>query len=198
LRLADGSSLWLDSNAKVRAPGPRRIEVEGRVYGEIAKDPAHPFVFTGAKGQRAEVLGTTLVVDFATAVSVFTGEVRVSQAGQTTEVGAGEEALFGNGRLVSRRIMDTGAALAWFDRLRAFHFHNTPLATAMREVAGWYHLTILNPGDVRGVGIVYDPLPRDLPADSALAMLRKVERPYADIKKTNDSTWLITASPINP
>lgn len=63
ITLPDGSSVWLNSNAKIRYPEKftgkfREVELEGEAYFEVANDRGHPFI-VNTDGMRVRVLGTS-------------------------------------------------------------------------------------------------------------------------------------------
>ena len=63
ITLPDGSSVWLNSNAKMRYPEKftgkfREVELEGEAYFEVANDRGHPFI-VNTDGMRVRVLGTS-------------------------------------------------------------------------------------------------------------------------------------------
>ncbi|MBO5268964.1 MAG: FecR domain-containing protein [Muribaculaceae bacterium] len=65
--LADGTSVWLNSNSTMRFPGAftgkgRRVEIDGEAYFAVAKDPAHPFTVGTGHGD-VRVTGTEFNVD---------------------------------------------------------------------------------------------------------------------------------------
>lgn len=65
--LADGTSVWLNSNTTMRFPGAftgddRRVAVDGEAYFTVAKDARHPFKVDTKCGQ-IRVTGTTFNVD---------------------------------------------------------------------------------------------------------------------------------------
>jgi ferric-dicitrate binding protein FerR (iron transport regulator) len=201
VRLADKSIFWLDNNSKIRIPGPRHLEFEGRVYGEIAKDPAHPFIIGGPDSLHAEVLGTSLEAEaFAgrpgANLTLITGAVRVSARGHSVDLQPGERAELGAGGLKTVIAKDTGVLLAWLDGARSFHFKHTGLAAAMGQLGDWYQFTVLNPANTPGEPLNYE-LPKNLSADSAVSVIRLMEKGYADIEKKDDSTYIISASQLS-
>src|SRR6185312_9532500 len=66
LTLADGTQVWLNNASKLRYPthfdsGPRRVELTGEGYFEVATDTARPFL-VGTGRQETEVLATSFDV----------------------------------------------------------------------------------------------------------------------------------------
>lgn len=73
--LADGTSVWLNSNSTMRFPGAftgdsRHVEVDGEAYFAVAKDTEHPFT-VGTKHGDIHVTGTKFNVDAYTASPDF-------------------------------------------------------------------------------------------------------------------------------
>ena len=66
LELADGTRVWLNTESKLRYPvaftgEERRVEMDGEVYFEVAKNREKPFVVT-VNGVDIRVLGTSFNV----------------------------------------------------------------------------------------------------------------------------------------
>jgi transmembrane sensor len=93
--LADGTHLYLDGDSAVRVHlGPESREIallRGRVFFDVAPDPARPFHVT-ADAIQTEVLGTGFAVDNETmSVAVEHGSVAVRRpAGARVKLGAGQ------------------------------------------------------------------------------------------------------------
>jgi hypothetical protein len=152
----------------------------------------------GPDSLEARVLGTTLQVDAAggrtgVGVAVFSGAVRVTVKGRSVLLKDGEETLTTKEGIDKQPIKDSGAVLAWLEKLRSFHFRKVGFVTLMRRLGDWYHFTVLNPGDFPDAPLSFD-FQKELPADSAISTIRLMEKGFADVKKINDTTYLITAS----
>ncbi|MCK6474796.1 MAG: FecR domain-containing protein [Planctomycetes bacterium] len=82
---SDGSRLWLRRDARVRAAGPRRLDLlGGTLLIEAARDEAHAFEITLPNGSLAQALGTRFEVAVAengATVRVLEGRVRLSEPG---------------------------------------------------------------------------------------------------------------------
>lgn len=95
LILADGTSVWLNSNTTFSYPmefgkQKREVSIDGEAYFEVAHDKQHPFIVHAGKYQ-VEVLGTTFNLraygrhdGFETAL--VEGSVKVCDVEQDTEV----------------------------------------------------------------------------------------------------------------
>ena len=73
--LADGTSVWLNSNSTMRFPGAfigkdRHVDIDGEAYFAVAKDTDHPFT-VGTKHGDVHVTGTKFNVDAYTASPDF-------------------------------------------------------------------------------------------------------------------------------
>jgi transmembrane sensor len=92
LTLPDGSSVWLNADTKLRAPGafdggPREVFLEGEAYFNVAHDPRRPFIIHAGQ-VTTTVLGTAFNVrnypGQLPEVAVVSGKVSV-QTGQGAE-----------------------------------------------------------------------------------------------------------------
>lgn len=85
-KLEDGTVIWLSPGAKVEIPesflpDKREVNMSGKVFFEVAKNPERPFFIYGG-GLTTKVLGTSFLVNAEagkdTEVSVVTGKVAVN------------------------------------------------------------------------------------------------------------------------
>jgi ferric-dicitrate binding protein FerR (iron transport regulator) len=111
LTLAEGSTVWLNSNTTLKYPGifsdERIVELNGEGFFDIAKDTGKPFIIHTDK-YSLEVLGTSFNLEsyenssvFETAL--FTGKVKLfksQESGDTLYLNAGETATLIDDRLV--------------------------------------------------------------------------------------------------
>lgn len=91
LKLADGTSVWLNSNSSIKYPATfskktRNVVLDGEAYFEVAHNKKHPFVVQTPQGD-IEVLGTTFNVeayssDRSFVTSLMEGSVKVKRGGR--------------------------------------------------------------------------------------------------------------------
>lgn len=77
--LADGTSVWLNSNSTMKFPGvfngkKRSVVIDGEAFFTVAKDTKHPFTVSTYKGE-IEVTGTEFNVDAYSACNDFAIEL---------------------------------------------------------------------------------------------------------------------------
>jgi len=73
--LADGTSVWLNSNSTMKFPGAftgngRHVEIDGEAYFDVAKDAGNPFSVSTKYGE-VQVTGTKFNVDAYSSCSDF-------------------------------------------------------------------------------------------------------------------------------
>lgn len=91
LKLADGTSVWLNSNSRLHYPSAfgkktRNVVLDGEAYFEVAHNEKQPFVVHTPQGD-VEVLGTTFNVEAYSAdrsfvTSLMEGSVKVKRGGR--------------------------------------------------------------------------------------------------------------------
>lgn len=109
VRLADGSTVWLNTHASLTYPenftGQRReVRLEGNAFFEVAKDSLHPFIVT-TDLYRVEVLGTSFCIntdnsdDLAETI-LLEGAIRLQKpdGGSLVDLHAGQQALYSKSR----------------------------------------------------------------------------------------------------
>ncbi|NWK94385.1 iron dicitrate transport regulator FecR [Sphingobium lactosutens] len=167
LRLADGSTIWLNtaSALSVALSGrERRLTLHaGEALFEVAKDRHRPFIVEAGSGE-AEALGTIYSVrrhgDLAE-VAVREGRVAVRSGRDSTRLVAGQRLTFGEGLLGAVRSADMTAMAAWVRG--KLIFNDQPVADVMAEMERYHHGRIIVLGDrlrslnVTGVFALDDP-----------------------------------------
>jgi ferric-dicitrate binding protein FerR (iron transport regulator) len=111
LMLAEGSSVWLNSNTTMKYPGffqdKRVVELDGEGFFDVAKDAGKPFIINAGK-YRLEVLGTSFNIEsynngFDFKAALFTGKLKLYKSdgnSDTVYLNAGETATLIDDRLV--------------------------------------------------------------------------------------------------
>jgi transmembrane sensor len=186
--LPNGSKVWLDGRTRFAyTPGLREGAepvVEGQAFFVIAPSVAsRPLrVWTG-KGEVLTVLGTSFNVrSFAaepeSKVELYTGALRVTRKTDSLLLKPSRMVLLKSEiALASLEMGVHGEIPDWMHPPAAspyFEFRNTPLSTALAEVAGWYRKTIANPDSVKGIPVT-GKLPRSKPLGNTLQALEQVQ-----------------------
>ena len=144
LVLADGTQVWLNSNAQISYPkifrGETRItKLRGEAFFQVKKMPEHPFVID-TKNAQIEVLGTSFNVQSSenmTEVTVQTGRVKVrnSRTGKEVTINAGYTARTVNEKILKFRTKNPNY-LSW--KTGKFKFNNIPLSRVVKDLNSYY------------------------------------------------------------
>lgn len=197
LRLADGSTVTLNTRSQVRVrfgDRVRRIELlAGEALFSVAHDPQRPFRVIVDQAV-VQAVGTEFNVRRATAgatVSVIEGAVQIAPLPATASatvpapgrLAAGQQArVSDDGAILNQESVDTSRVIAW--RERRLIFRDTPLATVADEFNRYNELQLFVTGEatrvrrVTGVFDADDPraLLTFLGQDPALAIERDGDR----------------------
>jgi transmembrane sensor len=163
LTLSDGTQVWLNSKSSIRFPvnfgeKERRVEMQGEVFFDVAKNAKKPFKVTvntpGGKGSEIEVLGTQFNInayedEAYVRATLIEGKVAINRNGSTTD-----HAVLKPGQQASLKpsgtelnVVNTEAVIAWKDQ--TFYFESYDLGTIMRQLARWYGITVVYQGEVK-------------------------------------------------
>lgn len=160
LRLADGSTVHLSYASRLRYPTAfngvtREVFLEGEAYFDIVKDPSRPFIVrTAQSGIR--VLGTSFDVSAYgnepnNEVALFQGALAVFHGKDSVRLKAGQQVSVGEAGLSLGLMTDSARVLAWMDS--CWRFDRTDLPAAVRQIARWYQMTVMNPQGIKGITI---------------------------------------------
>lgn len=153
LILADGTTVWLNSNSTLKYPANgfhsknRKVTLEGEGYFEVAHDEKHPFIVETEKYD-IRVLGTTFNVSaypnsdmFET--SLIEGKVTVYQPDTQHEVTLKphEKVEAKNGKLYKETFSSDNDFL-W--RMGIYSFKDEPLETVFKKLEQYYEVKIIN------------------------------------------------------
>ncbi len=153
LILADGTTVWLNSNSTLKYPANgfhsknRKVTLEGEGYSEVAHDEKHPFIVETEKYD-IRVLGTTFNVSaypnsdmFET--SLIEGKVTVYQPDTQHEVTLKphEKVEAKNGKLYKETFSSDNDFL-W--RMGIYSFKDEPLETVFKKLEQYYEVKIIN------------------------------------------------------
>lgn len=153
LILADGTTVWLNSNSTLKYPANgfhsknRKVTLEGEGYFEVAHDEKHPFIVETEKYD-IRVLGTTFNVSaypnsdmFET--SLIEGKVTVYQPDTQHEVTLKphEKVEAIDGKLYKETFSSDNDFL-W--RMGIYSFKDEPLETVFKKLEQYYEVKIIN------------------------------------------------------
>ena len=156
VRLPDGSNVWLNAASALTYPSsfasekPRKVDLRGEAYFEIAKDQLRPFIVKTST-QEVEVLGThfninsytdepavkTTLIEGRVKVSAINGKDRILKPGQ-------QSALTGSNMQIAN--IDPELAVAW--KNSQFVFESDDIRYIMRMVSRWYNVEVEYVGSV--------------------------------------------------
>ena len=146
LELADGPRVWLNTESKLRYPvaftgEERRVEMDGEVYFEVAKNREKPFVVT-VNGVDIRVLGTSFNVsayqeDVVT--TLVTGKVQLKKGDEQVVLLPNQQAIWSDDKFKVKQV-DARNYVLWKEGI--FYFEDVDLETILDDMARWYNVTI--------------------------------------------------------
>jgi len=152
ITLADGTTIWLNTNSKIRYPEKfdhqtREVSLEGEAYFQVARDPEKPFRIK-AFNSTTQVLGTSFNVRAISAedkiiITVTSGKVAFSNAemANTVYLLKGDKGiLLKNKNEVQKVLNDDINFLSW--QTGKIIFNNTPLSEVAFILSRHYHKKI--------------------------------------------------------
>jgi transmembrane sensor len=179
LVLQDGSQIQLSAASSIHFtsiinPGERQVQLKGRAYFEIVRDPTKPF-HVGVKSTDIEVLGTRFNVsaydeERSIKTALVQGSIVIRANGEEKTLIPGETASVTAGEPINVIFDRNSVAKATSWKSGEFNFKNDSITIIMRELARWYGIKILYK-DTPHVVINSTPFPRSLAVDSALHII---------------------------
>lgn len=158
LKLADGTSLWINSGSTVIYPAKfekrqREIYVEGEVFADVYHDATRPFV---VKTDRVDiqVLGTTFNVtaykeDAETNIVLVKGAINVKpQNGGTAAVRPNQIFTYSN-RGCTLKEVNVENYISWREGM--YVFHNEPIENILLRLSRYYNVTVIFPASASGI-----------------------------------------------
>jgi len=153
LLLPDGTKVWLNAATTIKFPvtfaglAQRRIELEGEVYFEVAKNPSKPFIVV-TKEQEIKVLGTHFNVKCyadkkGTVTTLLEGSVKVNDK-HTLKPGEQAESDVKGAVHISR--VNAVAEVAW--QKGYFEFNDEDVYEVMDELTRWYNVEVIYDGEI--------------------------------------------------
>ncbi len=153
LILADGTTVWLNSNSSLKYPAngfhakDRKVILEGEGYFEVVHDEKHPFIVETEKYD-VRVLGTTFNVSAYPnsgmfEASLIEGKVSVYQPGTQSEIVLKpyEKVEVREGKLYKETFTSDNDFL-W--RMGIYSFKDEPLEAVFRKLEQYYEVKIVN------------------------------------------------------
>ena len=147
--LSDGSKIWVNAGTRVIYPveftgGKREIYVDGEIYGEIAHDSRHPFVFK-TKQMEVEVLGTSLNIvayekEKNQTVVLINGSVRVRPEGGKEQLMKPNQLFHSSPRNSDLQEVDVTNYTSWIDG--SYRFRHEELGTVLNRLSRYYGVEI--------------------------------------------------------
>jgi ferric-dicitrate binding protein FerR (iron transport regulator) len=150
VELPDGSLVWLNAASTLRFPTSfvgkeRRVQINGEVYMEIAKNKTMPFI-VNVNNAEVQVLGTHFNVmayneESALQTTLLEGSIRFVSDGKASLLKPGQQMQLsksGQARVIND--VDLGQVVAWKNGL--FVFDDNNIETIMRQLARWYDVEI--------------------------------------------------------
>ena len=146
LELADGTRVWLNTESKLRYPvaftgEERRVEMDGEVYFEVAKNREKPFVVT-VNGVDIRVLGTSFNVsayqeDVVT--TLVTGKVQLKKGDEQVVLLPNQQAIWSDDKFKVKQV-DARNYVLWKEGI--FYFEDVDLERILDDMARWYNVNI--------------------------------------------------------
>ena len=151
LELADGTRVWLNAESRLRYPvaftgKERKVEMEGEVYFEVAKNKEKPFIVT-VNGVDIRVLGTSFNVSAYQEDVVTTlveGKVQLKKGNEQVILSPNQQAIWSDDEFRVKQV-DARNFVLWKERV--FYFEDVDLETILDDMARWYNVNIfyMNP-----------------------------------------------------
>lgn len=151
LILPDGSKVWLNAASSLRYPtvfvgNERRVEVNGEVYFEVAKNTQMPFRVTIPGGSGIEVLGTQFNVnaysnETAVRTTLVEGRLKVVNSKASAVLTPGKQAVLTADSRLTIADADVDKAIAW--KRGIFNFEDASLEEVMRQIERWYDIQVV-------------------------------------------------------
>ena len=151
LELADGTRVWLNTESKLRYPvaftgEERRVEMDGEVYFEVAKNREKPFVVT-VNGVDIRVLGTSFNVSAYQEEVVTTlveGKVQLKKGNEQVILSPNQQAIWSDDEFRVKQV-DARNYVLWKEGI--FYFEDVDLETILDDMARWYNVNVfyMNP-----------------------------------------------------
>ena len=146
LELADGTRVWLNAESRLRYPvvfmgEERKVEMEGEVYFEVAKNREKPFIVT-VNGVDIRVLGTSFNVSAYQEEVVTTlveGKVQLKRGDEQVVLSPNQQAIWSDDKFKVKQV-DARNYVLWKEGI--FYFEDVDLERILDDMARWYNVNI--------------------------------------------------------
>ena len=146
LELADGTRVWLNAESRLRYPvvfmgEERKVEMEGEVYFEVAKNREKPFIVT-VNGVDIRVLGTSFNVSAYQEEVVTTlveGKVQLKRGDEQVVLSPNQQAICSDDKFKVKKV-DARNYVLWKEGI--FYFEDVDLERILDDMARWYNVNI--------------------------------------------------------
>ena len=146
LELADGTRVWLNAESRLRYPvastgKERKVEMEGEVYFEVAKNREKPFIVT-VNGVDIRVLGTSFNVSAYQEEVVTTlveGKVQLKRGDEQVVLSPNQQAIWSDDKFKVKQV-DARNYVLWKEGI--FYFEDVDLERILDDMARWYNVNI--------------------------------------------------------
>ena len=146
MELADGPRVWLNAESRLRYPvvfmgEERKVEMEGEVYFEVAKNREKPFIVT-VNGVDIRVLGTSFNVSAYQEEVVTTlveGKVQLKRGDEQVVLSPNQQAIWSDDKFKVKQV-DARNYVLWKEGI--FYFEDVDLERILDDMARWYNVNI--------------------------------------------------------
>ena len=204
IQWSDGSIVWLDKGSSLEFAVDLRnsaSRVDGEAWFRVAHDPSRPVCIAMVGGGIVQVLGTSFDVRARTErgerVALFSGKLRVLTGGDSVVLNPGSQVEASDQLLKVTHAVDSDAQLAWLrpkGKGGWFDFHNADLLMTLPEIARWWRVTLVNPKNLRGVGITAE-LRRGGSLATIIRQLKTIEDKHVRLTMSQDTIYV---APLRP
>ena len=152
LKLADGTSVWLNSESSIEYPASfdgcqeRTVRLSGEAFFDVVSDESHPFIVQTRMGD-IEVLGTRFNVnvypeDTVCYTTLVEGRVAVNLPSTDDRMflAPGQQAVF-SGTHAEKREVNLEEYVGWVDGV--YTFRDKKLRDIMQTFERWYNIDVV-------------------------------------------------------
>ncbi len=197
LVLADGSTVWLNSQTKLRFPiafhtNKREVYLEGEALFDVTSDAQHPFI-VHTNYSSVKVYGTIFNVmsysdEKEEQMTLVEGSVALLYGDKELLIRPGQQSVITkNSRSVTIREVDVNLYADW--NKGVFRFENMPLNEVMQKIARWYDVQFFFANEEVKTRNISGAMKRNTDFEKFMELIGK----SADAEiKINDKSVLIT------
>jgi transmembrane sensor len=185
VRLPDGTAVALFGNSQLKYPiasglAMRMVSLDGEALFDVARDEHRPFIVSGPNDFLLYALGTSFRVKDHTSdpqpwAVLIEGALRCVWNNDSVILHPAQKAVVSEGRLLRQTVKDSAMMVASARKALYFHFDNTGLDDALRQLGGWYGASVSNPGKIKGRPFSGD-LPRSLTLKDVIDLINMEQK----------------------